>query len=399
MASGPRSAASDTEFKWVCPLEGPSPAKLAAFKRAKRAAVGEPVGVHYGGLSKRHFTWSITRNYKGYTPDSISDGDVEQQIETALSAWASVTNLSFTRVSTGGEVTFEWVDDLQLGIPNAVAVTDSRDSSGRGGGVLPEAFGATILFAAVTHDAGGNEIKVNWAKPGRILQLATHEVGHFLGMWHAFDDTGYGNLANASCYRCQCDHCEFPKPNDPSIMSYDYKCSDTNCMSYLSAYDISVIQRKYGPNPYGVPLIELWIPGWGKHFYTTSWPEANALSWKGFAQGVARLWGMFYKDSLSGTVPLYRYYSEEPGVGPRHYYSVGKKLCGPQPLWYEGLMGFLKGPKEKQGPQDLRLYNHYSSARHDNVLTSSSKPPAGYSYRNIFGHVIPLGNFPVASGN
>ena len=370
----------------MCPLDGAPNRRHFAAKVTGVNSIGAIVGVHTGGLHKRNFTWSIVRNYAGYTPDSISDAEVELQLQTALAAWASVANLSFRQVHSGGEITFEWVPtlaDVDLPVPNAIAVAFSRDSAGEFyADILPEAYGARIVFA---DRRIGPDTKMNWARPNAILTLATHEIGHFLGMWHAFMDPEYGPGK------------AYPKANDHSIMSYDYKCSVGACVGYLSEYDISVMEKKYGPNSQTRPLLELWVPGWNKHFYTTSWPEANTLAYSGATSGLTRFWGLVNRNQIPGTTALHRHYTEQVGVGPRHYYSTGEPLCAPMPLWYEGVMGYIETPSKKAPEGSLRLYSDYSASLKDNRLTAGSKAPEGYARGKVFGDVIPIDNLPPAA--
>jgi hypothetical protein len=379
----------------ICPFEGTLSKPGVLPKGFKSAAVGNVVGPHYGGLNKRNFTWSIVRNYTGYTPDNISDNDVELLLGMALATWASVANISFTKVSSGGEITFEWAQNLtSYGVwqSGAGAVALSKDENGTPlPAVLYEAYGAQIVFADEPYLANKN---INWAVPNAILTTAIHELGHFLGMWHANMDTAYGN--SQPCHECQCTNCTYPKLNDPSIMSYDNLCDQNHCAGYLSEYDVVVIETKYGPNAYGRPFLELWIPSWNKHFYTASWEEANPLVFSGFASDINWFWGMIYNNQSSGMTPLHRHFTTESGVGPKHYYSTGTRLYSPTPMSYEGIMGYIVAPGEDEGDYAQRLYNHYLSYNHDNQLTSSSTPPGGYSYQNIFGHVVPFYNLPAA---
>lgn len=382
-----------------CPLSlGPQPRGEKVL--AKRAAIGNIVGPHTGGLSKRNFTWSIIRNYTGYTPDNISDEMVEIYLQHAVSSWASVANIGFSRVESGGDVTFEWVDSMNvpcsLGMcyyPTAAGLALSKDGAGAfHPTVLSEAHGAKIIFANKRREPNGTLQDIDWTLPNRILVDAMHELGHFLGMWHAFNDPNYGNAGTTgqACDQCLCSNCTYPYINDQSIMGYDYRDQTSPCASYLSAYDVSVITQKYGSNSYGRPLLELWIPNWSKHFYTNSWEEANPLVRSGFASDVNWFHGMILKNHETYTAPVHRHYTEESGVGPKHYYSSPYQLYSPTPIWYEGVMGYVMS---SAWSGVVPLYKHYASFNDDHMFTSTSATsPFGYVSEGVFGHIVPYDN-------
>jgi hypothetical protein len=365
-----------------CPL-GDAPIRKNFLGKA--AAVGATVGPHFGGLNKRDFTWSIKRNYTGYTPDAISDELIETYLQHVMSSWASVANLSFERVDSGGEITFEWQDSIP-GFTNAEGICLSKDAYGTPHPyILGEAYGAQIIFAGWFHD-GGNLIDVDWTDVNRALIFGLHEMGHFLGMVHAQSDQYYGNNLNPACSGCTCTDCNYPLENDESVMSYDVWPLTGDCAAYLSAYDINVIEQKYGPNAYGVPFLELWIPGWGRNIYLNSWQEANPLVRSGFAQDVNWFVGMLKRDSTTYHTPLHRHFTNEVGVGNKEYYSVGSRLYSPTPMTYLGVSGYVM---TAQGWGTQALYRHYKSSSQDHRYTMTSTPPSGYSSQGAIGYIIP----------
>lgn len=404
-----KSSSAKTHLQKKAEIESP-PCPLAhselnaSSSLVKRAAIGNTVGPHYGGLNKRHYTWSIIRNYTGYTPDGMGDAEVEQAIHMMLAMWSSVANISFEKSTSGpGDITFEWRDSLYYPCGpsgtstcyalNAGGIALSKDAAGiPQATVLSEAYGAQIIFADKYRKPSGTWINIAW-NTNQIIASGLHEVGHFLGMWHAQDDANYGSSATTgmSCYQCQCQTCVYPQPNDPAIMSYDFNCSEVpgvGCKAYLSAYDVYVMETKYGSNQYGWPLIELWIPSWNKHYYASRWEEANPMVYSGFASDVNWFPGMIMKSNVTSTAAMHRHYTEQSGVGSKHYYTTPSRIYSPTPMWYEGVMGYVG--TDSWGGALTPLYQHYSTGLKNHMFTSSSTPPGGYTYQSLFGYIVPF---------
>lgn len=162
-------------------------------------------------------TWlpdrTLTYRFANSTGD-VGGFDQRSAIRLALDLWATQTNLSFSEVTTGGQLVFSFVrDDHDDGFP-----FDNQN------GVLAHAF-----FPPPTHsnpiagdvhfdddETWSTQTQSTSAQPIDLRTVAAHEIGHALGLRHS---------------------------TDRSALMYEFYSGSHR---FLSADDIAGIQAKYG---------------------------------------------------------------------------------------------------------------------------------------------------------
>jgi len=202
--------------------------------------------------------WHVINNGTSASAGNISDSMITSQINVLNAAYAS-TGWQFQLVSTDRTTNSSWYTcsggTCETQMKNALRIGTADDlnvySNNMGGGLLgwatfpssyasqPKMDGVVILFSSVP---GGT------AAPYNLGDTATHEIGHWMGLYHTFQGgcaksaTGGGDLVSdtnaerSPAYGCPVnrDSCSGPRfPGlDPITNFMDY--TDDSCMNAFS---------------------------------------------------------------------------------------------------------------------------------------------------------------------
>lgn len=327
------------------------------------------ISAYYGpphslSIAQQHITWTIKKNFGDKFLDTVSNEWVEQNVQMAISTWASVSNLRFRRVSGPADVTFEWVEN-DASLPYAVGYCDRQfDANG-------DIIGARIVFNKGSKKASSNpghweagDIVQNWWHDrDTILANSIHEFGHFLGLGD------YPSLDPA--YK--------PEPaTNISVMAYDWGPN----APLMSAYDVRVIQQKYGA-PKHVPMIEL-RRGNGKYMYTKSWEEANQLITSHADIKVTNLIGALARERDYATIPLIRYY--HAGLDGQ---EISMEPISDPAYTYEGELGWMYMDRQPN-MVPLRLIQEAATGE-QRFSTLRTNPPGHFTVgASAWGYVTPV---------
>ncbi|MFC6017563.1 M10 family metallopeptidase domain-containing protein [Plantactinospora solaniradicis] len=199
--------------------EEPGPAAPAAtskptplrYDHLPPASAGAPRFVLDAG------TWlpdrTLTYRFANSTPD-VGGFDQRSAIRLALDLWATETNLSFSEVTTGGQLVFSFVtDDHSDGFP-----FDNRNGV-LAHGFFPPPTNTTSIAGDVHFDDDETWSALSQsssAQPIDLRTVAAHEIGHALGLRHSADR---------------------------NALMFDFY---NGSHRFLSADDIAGIQAKYG---------------------------------------------------------------------------------------------------------------------------------------------------------
>jgi len=238
------------------------------------------LSINYGKLNKNDFTFSIdeSRILSGITLDAY-----RKTIDAAVIVWSSICNVSFKRVSTGGDFVFK-VEDVYSPLPAA--------------GATAPGIGATGTITFYQYEDTGKTIMRNW-DANKLYGVVIHEIGHCLGMGdmrspyngtippllEKYDDKEYFR------WRMSFVSGTYDASKDTHISIMDHDCASgrwghsPQC-TYPSAYDIAVMQYKYGTPDY-LPLITFWcdkgadgVTDYRCTYTTTDWDLANSMARK-----------------------------------------------------------------------------------------------------------------------
>jgi hypothetical protein len=111
-------------------------------------------------------TWAVD--------DSISQTDL-QSINAAFAEWSEVANIQFQEVSSTADANIDFSNSAIDGASNVLGVTGFSFSGGQ------------LQHADVTFDSGDN------LSGSELTLVATHEIGHAIGLGHFNDDPAVMN--------------------------------------------------------------------------------------------------------------------------------------------------------------------------------------------------------------
>lgn len=273
---------------------------------------------NYNRVTKKNVTYQVT----GHVDDFTQTG-MDAEIATGLAIWSSICNISFTRVTSNADLTFQIENNCGWdGGARGSSSTDHKTIS----------FYDFLDFGATNHSWVGNE----------VMGVTAHEVGHFLGM---NDMRGNPNPIHdpriISDYNDQ-DYFRWRMSFIPGVNSGDYSNYNWNKDThiswmdydndnhwgippippidqkrYLSQYDIEFVQTLYGAPEDYVPVIVMQLGTKTSDgitynsgaFVTTSWDTANSMCRQYTPLPDVRYFGIVPKNDGTGRIGYWRYYN------------------------------------------------------------------------------------------
>jgi hypothetical protein len=233
------------------------------YARAMFAQVG---GSRTAGAAPISVYWHVINKGTGIANGDIPSGQISDQIAVLNRAYAN-TGYSFVLAATDRTTNASWYTatngtTAEQNMKNALRRGSADDlniySNNMGGGLLgwatfpssyassPKMDGVVILFSSVP---GGTTVPYN------LGDTATHEVGHWLGLYHTFQGgcSSSGDLVSdtaaerSPAYGCpvgrdSCAGKKFPGA-DPITNFMDY--TDDVCMDTFSSGQVSRIDAQW----------------------------------------------------------------------------------------------------------------------------------------------------------
>lgn len=237
-----------------CATPKPSAGEMARVQSELEAAA-QPASRATGTVYINVY-WHVINNGSSASAGNISQSQIDSQIAVLNSAYAS-TQFRFTLVSVDRTTNSSWYtatagSSAQTAMKNALRQGSADDlniySNNMGGGLLgwatfpwsytgnPKDDGVVLLFQSLP---GGT------AAPYNLGDTGTHEVGHWMGLYHTFqggcstnNDYVSDTAAERSpAYGCPtgrntCTGTKYPG-NDPITNFMDY--TDDSCMNNFTA--------------------------------------------------------------------------------------------------------------------------------------------------------------------
>ena len=228
--------------------------QVEVFRTNQKAANGGFESNVTGGTIPVY--WHVIRSGTGTNQGNITDAQIAQQIQVLNAAYAG-TGWSFTLAATTRTTNSTWYTcsggSCETQMKNALRQGSADDlniySNNMGGGLLgwatfpssysgqPRMDGVVVLYSSLP---GGS------AAPYNLGDTATHEVGHWMGLYHTFQGgcnrsaTGGDGVADtpaekSPAYGCPTgrDTCRNIAGLDPITNFMDY--TDDACMDRFSA--------------------------------------------------------------------------------------------------------------------------------------------------------------------
>lgn len=229
--------------------------EVSVFKENQRAATGGFETNATGGVIPVY--WHVINNGSSLAQGNIPDSQITAQINVLNAAYSS-TGWQFNLISTDRTTNASWYTcsggTCESQMKNALRQGTADDlniySNNMGGGLLgwatfpssynsnPKNDGVVILYSSVPGGA---------AAPYNLGDTATHEVGHWMGLYHTFQGgcarnaTSGGDLVSdtpaekSPAYGCPTgrNSCANIAGNDPITNFMDY--TDDSCMFTFSS--------------------------------------------------------------------------------------------------------------------------------------------------------------------